>query len=42
MDSKKIIALAGKILIVTSGVLVAFQIQTYLAKSGTTPPAIDE
>tara|TARA_R110000744_G_scaffold89288_1_gene173668 strand:- start:61 stop:189 length:129 start_codon:yes stop_codon:yes gene_type:complete len=42
MDSKKLVTIVGKILIVTAGVLVAFQVQTYVAKSGVSEPAIAE
>ena len=42
MDSKKLVTLVGKVLTVTAGVLVAFQVQTYLAKMGTTVPSSAE
>ena len=38
MDKNKIVALVGKVLTVTVGVLVAFQVQTYLAKRSTEVP----
>ena len=42
MDSKKLVALLGSVLTVTAGVLVAFQVQTYLAKRGTEAPKTAE
>jgi len=42
MDTKKLITLVGKVLTVTAGVLVAFQVQTYLAKRGTEAPQTAE
>jgi hypothetical protein len=42
MDTKKLMSLVGKVLTVTAGVLVAFQVQTYLAKQGTNEPMTAE
>lgn len=42
MDTKKLMSLVGKVLTVTAGVLVAFQVQTYLAKQGTEAPSTAE
>lgn len=42
MDTKKITALVGSVLTVTAGVLVAFQIQSYLNKQSVQPPAVEE
>jgi|TARA_B110000977_G_scaffold185192_1_gene249735 hypothetical protein len=39
MDTKKLVTLVGKVLTVTAGVLVAFQVQTYMDKARTTVPA---
>mgnify|MGYP001338177970 CR=1 FL=1 len=36
---KKIKAIVGSVLTVTAGVLVAFQVQKYLAKQGVSAPA---
>ena len=38
MDTKKLVALVGSVLTVTAGVLVAFQVQSYLASRGTSVP----
>lgn len=38
MDSKKIMTVLGSVLTVTAGVLVAFQVQTFLAKKGVEAP----
>ena len=42
MDTKKLMSLVGKVLTVTAGVLVAFQVQTYLAKRSTEVPQTAE
>tara|TARA_R110001592_G_scaffold359049_1_gene664793 strand:+ start:758 stop:886 length:129 start_codon:yes stop_codon:yes gene_type:complete len=42
MNTKKLVTLVGTILTVTAGVLVAFQVQTYLAKQGTEEPQTAE
>tara|TARA_B100000989_G_C19269422_1_gene355573 strand:+ start:268 stop:396 length:129 start_codon:yes stop_codon:yes gene_type:complete len=39
MDVKKLKQLVGSVLVVTAGVLVAFQVQSYLAKQGVQAPA---
>ena len=42
MNTTKLVTLVGKVLTVTAGVLVAFQVQTYLAKKGTEAPQTAE
>jgi hypothetical protein len=42
MNTKKLVTLVGTVLTVTAGVLVAFQVQTYLAKKGTEAPQTAE
>tara|TARA_R110001632_G_scaffold24491_2_gene68245 strand:+ start:1114 stop:1242 length:129 start_codon:yes stop_codon:yes gene_type:complete len=42
MDTKKLVTFVGKVLTVTAGVLVAFQVQTYLAKRSTQVPQTAE
>ncbi len=42
MDTKKLMSLVGKVLTVTAGVLVAFQVQTYLAKQSVEAPSTAE
>lgn len=42
MDTKKLMTLVGSVLTVTAGVLVAFQVQSYLAKRGTQAPQTAE
>lgn len=39
MDTTKLVSLLGKVLIVTAGVLVANQIQSYLSKASVSVPA---
>lgn len=42
MDTKKIMTLLGSVLTTTAGVLVAFQVQSYLNKQGTNAPSVEE
>jgi hypothetical protein len=42
MDTKKLMTLVGSVLTVTAGVLVAFQVQSYLAKRSTQVPQTAE
>ena len=39
MNTTKLVTLLGDVLKVTAGVLVAFQVQKYLAKQGVSAPA---
>lgn len=41
MDTKKLMTLLGSVLTVTAGVLVAFQVQSYLAKRATQAPTAE-
>lgn len=42
MDTKKIMTLLGSVLTVTAGVLIAFQVQSYLNKQTVLPPDVEE
>jgi|TARA_R110000803_G_scaffold124638_1_gene192371 hypothetical protein len=42
MDTKKLVTLVGKVLTVTAGVLVAFQVQTYMDRSRVSAPTTAE
>jgi|TARA_B110000977_G_scaffold183931_1_gene247052 hypothetical protein len=42
MDTKKLVMLVGKVLTVTAGVLVAFQVQTYMDRSRVSAPTTAE
>jgi|TARA_Y100000114_G_scaffold157153_1_gene187483 hypothetical protein len=41
MDTKKLVALVGNVLVVTAGVLVAFRVQEMLAQRSVSEPTAE-